>query len=149
MAQNCMTFTDNQLFFGKCPYTANSTPALYHDYFILPKNVSKLNDFMCGGHNRTGLLCSQCRDNLTLAALSYTRKCIECSDADVRKGVVMFLVFAFIPTTAFFLLVMLCMRDITSGPTNAVLIIIQITMAKTNLQPPSIILSSASNNPTV
>ena len=140
----CMTYNDGELFLGDCPYTANST---YLNYVTLPSNVSKLNEFMCGGRNRTGFLCNQCRDNLTLAALSYTRECIECSDADVRKGIVLFLVFAFTPTTAFFLLVMLCMRDITSGPTNAVLIIIQITMAKTNLQPPSIILSSASNNP--
>ena len=145
--ETCLTYTDEQLFLGDCPYTANSTPEIYLDYITLPSNISKLNEFMCGGRNRMGLFCSQCRDNLTLAALSYTRECIECSDADVRKGIVLFLVLAFIPTTAFFLLVMLCMRDITSGPTNAVLIIIQITMAKVNLAPVGIILSSASNYP--
>ena len=139
----CMTYTNQQLFLGYCPCIANSK--LYNDFVTLPSNVSKLNEFMCGGRNRTGFLCSQCRDNLTLAAMSYTRECIECSDADVKKGIVLFLVIAFIPTTLYFLMLMVCSTNIISGPTNAVLIVIQNIMAGINLEPAGIILSSASN----
>ena len=148
--ETCVTYTDEQLFLGDCPYiyTANLTFRLnYDDYITLPSNVSKLNKFMCGGCNRTGLLCSQCRDNLTLAALSYTRECIGCSDADVRKGIVLFLVTAFIPTTLYFVVLMMLSTSITSGPMNAALTIIQINMAMINRAPPGIVLSSASNYP--
>ncbi len=66
----CMTYTGNETLIGACSYLAsNSTPT--DDIFTtLPQNVSELNEFMCGWNNRTGLLCSQCKSGLSLAALS-------------------------------------------------------------------------------
>ena len=122
-----------------CPYTANSTLRLYHDYITLRTYISKLNEFMCGGRNRTGLFCSQCKDNLTL----HQWQCIECSDTDVKKGIVLFLVIGFIPATLFFLQLPGSKK---SGLTTAVLIVIQFTLAKVN-STPGIILSYASNYP--
>ena len=61
----------------------------------------KVNEFMCGSLNRTGLLCSQCQEGLSLAAMSYRRECVECSNTS--KGIVLFIALAFIPTTAFLL----------------------------------------------
>ena len=140
---HCMTYTNHQVLLGNCPYSMDS--AMNGDYTPLPKNVSELNEFMCGGRNRTGLLCSQCRDNLTLAALSYTRECIECSDAYVRKGIVLFLVLAFIPTTAFFLIVMVCSVNIFSGPMIAVVTILQVNLADLNRGPPIFIVNPAND----
>ena len=144
-ALHCMTYTDGQTLFGHCPYAVSNSIDVNTQVTVLPKNVSELNKFVCGKFNRIGLLCSQCRDNLTLAALSYSRICMECSDTDMRKGIVLFLALAFIPTTAFFLLVMVCGIDISSGPMNAVLIVLQVNLAQINQAPPSIIVSSANS----
>ena len=146
---SCMTYTEEQTLIGLCPYAASNSKPYKDLYNTLPKNVSQLNDFMCGGLNRTGLLCSQCRDNLTLAALSYTRECIECSDADVRKGIVLFIVFAFIPTTAFFLLVMICRIDIASGSINVVVTIIQILTNNMNQNPSDYVTTTKFHTPVV
>ena len=136
---------DEQTLVGNCHYRSQMpTGSLLDNYYVtLPKNLSSLNQFMCGGINRTGILCSQCRDGLTLAALSYQGKCIECRDSDVRKGIVLFLVLAFVPTTVFFLLVMVCSIDIASGPTNAVLTIVQVLLAMVNQVPDSYMFKSS------
>ena len=136
LAGNCMTHTeDGQTLVGLCPYIVPNASILEDLYTTLPKNLSAVNQFMCGGLNRTGLLCSHCQDGLTLAAMSYHRKCIQCTSSDTRKGIVLFLLLAFLPTTVFFLIVMVCSINIASGPMNAVLITTQVQLAEVNLNP--------------
>ncbi len=133
----CMTYTDNQTLVGKCPYNVGRRN---ESDVVLPKNVSELNEFMCGPMNRTGLLCSQCKTGFTNSVLSYQRQCVECSDT--WNGVALFLVLAILPTTIFYLIIVSCKIDISSGPMNAVLGIIQTLLAETNRNPAMFIFMS-------
>ena len=127
---NCMTYTGNQTVFGGCSYVAINNSLVFNNiYTILPQNRSALNEFMCGWMNRTGLLCSQCEIGLSLAALSYKKECIKCSN--LGNGVALFLFLAFIPATLFFLIIMTCRIDILLGPMNAIICIFQIFISVT------------------
>ena len=140
LVESCITYTEEQLV-GVCRYVPSDGKLLKDLYITFPKNVSKVNEFMCGSLNRTGLLCSQCQEGLSLAAISYRRECVECSNPS--KGIVLFIVLTFIPTTAFFLLVMMCSIDISSGPMNAVLVIVHVTLARVNQCPTTFLFKSA------
>ncbi len=127
---NYMTYTNNKTIAGKAPFIIDSTNTTY---ILLPKNVSELNEFMCGPMNRTGLLCSQCKTGFSNSVLSYQRQCVECSH-ESWKGVALFFALAILPTTIFYLIIVSCKIDISSGPMNAVLGIIQIFLAEIILQ---------------
>ncbi len=137
----CMTYTDNQTLVGKCPYKVGRSN---ESDIVLPKNVSELNEVMCGPMNRTGLLCSQCKTGFTNSVLSYERQCVKCS-RDTWEGIALFLVLAILPTTIFYLIIMSCKIDISSGPMNAVLGVIQTLLAETNRNPAMFLFRSHHN----
>lgn len=112
VAGDCMTYTDNQVVVGLCHYAPSNASTLDSLYTTMPMNATDLDDFMCGGLNRTGLMCSKCREGLTLAALSYQMECTQCSSTE--KGLVIFICLTLMPTTVFFLIVMLCNINIRS-----------------------------------
>ena len=132
---------DNEMLVGLCPYSVSKLRILDNLYTALPKNPSEVNDFMCSGLNRTGLLCSQCEEGLSLAVLSYSMECIECKNT--ARGIVFFLILTFVPATVFFLIVVVCSVDILSGPMNAALTIVQINLAQINQNPSDIIFKSS------
>ncbi len=136
----CITYTDEQVLVGCCPFVPSTANLLANVYTEVPQEASDVDDFMCGSMNRTGLLCSQCQEGLSLAAMSYRRACVECSNPGV--GVIIFLLLAFVPTTAFFVLVMVCSIDITSGPMNGALIVIQVILVRLNQIPSNYLFKS-------
>ena len=141
LVRSCITYTDKELQLGICPYVPSDSRIFDSAYMPLPSNVSDINEFMCGSLNRTGLLCSQCQEGLSLAAMSYRRECVECPNP--ATGIVLYLALAFVPTTVFFFVVMLCSLDISSGPMNAVLIVVHVTLAKINLSPDTYLFKSS------
>ena len=65
----CMSHDPMGLVVGACPYHC------YHKdkfglHYLLPKNVSELEDFLCGHLNRRGRLCGQCKDGFVPSAYS-------------------------------------------------------------------------------
>ena len=116
-AEHCMTFdiATNTTFLSKCPF--NSLRETNSDYTLLPQNVSKLNKFMCGGLNRTGLLCGQCSPGFGPAVLTYDMKCVKCLDS--AYGWLLYTLIALGPTTVIFLIVLFLQMRATSAPMNA------------------------------
>ena len=79
---NCMTYDElsNSTVSGFCAFSFHKPDA--HQWYVkLPRNVSDLNDFVCGGLNRTGLQCGQCQPGLGPAVFSYTMQCLQCLDS--------------------------------------------------------------------
>ena len=66
----CMSYHDtiNDTVIGRCPFNYHH-PNGHIFYVTLPNDTSEINSFMCGGLNRTGLLCSQCQQGLGPAVL--------------------------------------------------------------------------------
>ena len=118
---NCMSYenTSNELIVGSCMYGC-----FYNDvtdltkglYFKLPQNISNLNTAVCGPLNRRGRLCGQCAQNMFPPVYSYDIKCVNCSNTQYNG--LKYAVVAFLPLTAFYLIVIIFRISISSAPFN-------------------------------
>ena len=130
----CMTYDEvnNSMACNYCPYHYHK-PDVQGLYVKLPQNVCDLNEFMCGGLNRTGLLCSDCKPGLGPAVFSYTLHCLECLESGYGWLLYMFL--ATFPTTVMFLVVLLCRIRITAAPMNAFIFGCQVIVSLIDASP--------------
>ncbi len=120
---HCMTY-DNQTdstVAALCPF---SDLEAEEKYISLPEDKSELNEAMCGKANREGLLCSKCKSGYGPAVLSYDHRCAKCSDG--YFGWFLYLNIALIPTTVFFLVIVLCQVRTTSAPLNLFILVCQV-----------------------
>lgn len=130
----CMTYneSDGATLIGGCQY--NNHRANYKQtYVILPPNISELNEFMCGGLNRTGLQCSQCESDLGPAVLSYTHECLTCLVSTFGWLLYVFLVT--FPSSIMFSIIVLCSVRITSAPMNGFVFVCQVFTTIVNSSP--------------
>ena len=135
---NCMTYDEsNDTVLGACPYSYYAYERHgSHGWINIPQNVSDLNEFMCGGLNRTGLLCGKCQLGLGPVVLSNTLKCMKCLDNGL--GWLLYVFLATFPSTIFFLVILFCKIRITSGPVNALILVCQTLMAGLSVTPASV-----------
>ena len=130
----CMTYNEvnDSTALTVCPYQ-HRKPDVQELYVTLPRNVCDLNEFMCGGPNRTGLLCSHCKPGLGPAVFSYTLPCLKCLDSGYGWLLYMFL--ATFPTTVMFLMVIICQIRITAAPMNVFIFASQVLVSLVNANP--------------
>ena len=130
----CMTYNEvnDSTALNLCPYQHHK-PDVQGSYVTLPRNVCELNEFMCGGLNRTGLLCSHCKPGLGPAVFSYTLPCLKCLDSGYGWLLYMFL--ATFPTTVMFLVVIICQLRITTAPMNFFIFVSQVVVSFINTDP--------------
>ena len=130
----CMTYNEvnDTTPLSECPYQYHK-PDVLQLYVRLPRNACDLNEFMCGGLNRTGLLCSHCKPGLGPAVVSYTLPCLKCLDSGYGWLLYMFL--ATFPTTVLFLVVIVCQLRITAAPMNAFIFVSQALVSFINADP--------------
>ena len=132
---NCMDYDEEEdmVFIGGCPFI-NQKGAVDGVYVKPPKNASELNQFLCGGLNRTGVLCSQCQEGLGAAIFSYSMQCLPCMSSGLGWTLYVFL--ATFPTTILFLFLLMFQVRITSGPLNAYIFACQLIVSIINFQSP-------------
>ena len=113
---HCMTHENNKgEFFAKCIYFLTPNNSVYFKtQFSLPSNVSELNDFMCGGMNRQGIVCSECIDDFGPSATSFGYKCTKCSDS--WSGVIIYLLVDFGAVTVMYFMILLFRINMTTPP---------------------------------
>ena len=75
----------------------------------LPRNLSQLNDNVCGPLNRKDTMCCECADGFGLSLTSFGYKCVKCTDA-AWYGVPLFLLLEFGPITVVYCIV-LCSKS--------------------------------------
>ena len=131
---NCMDYNEKEdvVFIGACPYINHRKGVVDEVYVGPPKNASELNDFLCGGLNRTGVLCNQCQEGLGTAIFSYSMQCLPCMSSGLGWTLYMFL--ATFPTTILFLVVLIFQVRITSGPMNAYIFACQLMVSAIDFQ---------------
>ena len=126
----CMDYNEEEdvVFIGECPFT-NQGGDVDGEYVYIkpPRNVSELNQFLCGELNRTGILCSQCQEGLGTAIFSYSMKCLPCMSSGLGWTLYVFL--ATFPTTILFLFMLMFQVRITSGPLNAYIFACQLVVS--------------------
>ena len=108
----CMTVsnTTGTSVVGRCLFSAFHYCSL--PYVPLPCNISELNDYTCADLNREGQLCGRCQDRFAPPVYSYSMQCVNCTD--YRFGWAKYLLIAFVPLTAFFILIVTCHISPTS-----------------------------------
>ena len=117
----CMSQDYSGLIVGACPFHYYSYVSTQienlHVHYLLPKNISDLEEFMCGHLNRKGRMCGQCRDGFTASAYSYNMKCVNCSGGHYNWA--KYVAVALLPPTAFFIVVVTFRISVTLPPTLA------------------------------
>ena len=133
LIQYCIAYDEvnNRTIVGKCPYSYHIRQNRSGSYVELPQNISELNEFMCGGLNRTGPLCGKCKPGFGPVVFSYSLQCMKCLDSGL--GWLLYIFLAAFPTTFFFLIIVIFKIDIISGPMNAVIFGCQILMISLNV----------------
>ncbi len=137
---DCMTY-DNKSYstvVAICPFS--SLKPKPHHYILLPKNRSQLNGAMCDKANRDGLLCSGCKPGYGPAVLSYGNSCAKCSDG--YSGWLLYICLALIPTTIFFLVIVLCQVRTTSAPMNLFVLTSQVVSVTATINPHQLVYDS-------
>ena len=140
----CMSYDDtiNDTTIGKCPFNSHS-PDTQVVYITLPNDTSELNNFMCSGLNRTGLLCSQCQQGLGPAVLSYKMQCVKCFEK--RYGWLLYITATLIPTTILCFLIIIFQLHITSPKMNAFVFLCQFITCINTLTNPYMYVHYTSN----
>ena len=86
-------------------------------YILLPKNLSQLNDYMCGPLNRKGLLCSECADGFGPSVTSFRYRCVNCTDAWYGVPlIIVFLSLKLVPITILYVIVLIFQVKVVSAP---------------------------------
>lgn len=105
--------------------------------------MSLLSNSICGKVNREGLLCSKCKPGYGPPMFLYGVKCTECSNS--RYSWLLFLLLSCVPTTIFFLIIVLCQVRTTSASLNAFILGCQLLSISLKTYPQDVSSSSESN----
>ena len=85
---------------------------------LLPKDITRLNDYICAPLNRKGYLCSKCKEGFgpSMISSSYIDVCYDCTEASSWYGISLYLFLEFIPLTVFYLSILVFHIRVTSAP---------------------------------
>ena len=121
----------------KCQYSPPYHAHLIH-YNLIPDNMSvtELSDYMCSiphgsnlqSLNRNGQLCGKCKEGFAPPAYSYDGHCVNCSLSDTswKKQWAVYFAMAYLPLTAFFVVILMFRINTTSPSLNAFVLISQV-----------------------
>ena len=97
----------NLTLMGRIPlaYISQETTS---DTVNLPKEISKLNETLCGNTSRTGILCGECIDGYAVAVNSRNYQCVLCNDTtpgEFIKFLSAYIALTYFPIMIFFILI--------------------------------------------
>ena len=112
----CMTYSEklNGTFVSYCLYKCSYTSHFHEYHQIFTKNTSELNEEVCGSFNRTGLMCGECIAEHAPSVYSYDLACVECKD--YKYNWLKYIAVAYLPLTAFYILMIVLRVSVNSGP---------------------------------
>ena len=129
---SCATFDDDSILvsFTLCPnfLALKSYSIAKPGHILLPRNLSQLNDYVCGPLNRKG---SECADGFGPSMTSFGYRCANCTDS--WYGMPLFLFLEFVPITVFYLIILVFHISITPAPMPCFIMYAQIITTMLNL----------------
>ena len=119
----CTTYSEKTSIttIGPCPFLYISKERAYAQQSLrykLPSDVHQLTGFLCDSTNRTGTLCGRCLPDHYPLAYSFNMTCIPCPH--VRWNWFRYIMAAYLPLTAFCLLILFFQINTTSSHLFAV-----------------------------
>ena len=114
----CVTTAEQegQYYVGVCPFAHTAMNHTNRILSELPSDPDQLNDVMCGPYNRRGLLCGQCISGYGPGVNQFNLKCANCSNIPTVLAVGLYLLVELVPSTLFFICVIIFHINITAGP---------------------------------
>ena len=88
---------------GGCFFSIRHYTTFQSLNYMLPSNISKLNELMCADYNREGQLCGRCMKGFAPPVYSYSLVCVNCTDYHLNW--LKYIGVAFGPLTLFCLLI--------------------------------------------
>lgn len=95
-------------------------------------NTSDLNEAMCGSLKRTGQLCGGCKEGYAPPVYSYGLACVRCSSYEYNW--LKYIAIAFVPLTAFYILVLILRLSALSGNMDVFILLCQLLSAPEIMQ---------------
>ena len=95
-------------------------------YKDIPRNISQLDDALCGKYDRSGTLCAQCKNGNILPVYSYNMSCIHCSGTGWQLNLAKYVAIAYVPLTSFCLIIILFKINIPNSCVQGYVLICQI-----------------------
>ena len=124
----CVSFSEinhhNQTVLGRCMFSDSIRSLHDSKYYPLPQQEEYLDEDFCQRFNRTGLLCGQCMDGLSIDVLSETFDCHNCYSS--FKNWVIFLTVGGLPPLVLFLVILLFHISFIGGSTNGFIFLCQV-----------------------
>ncbi len=119
----------SDLLLSYCPQSqcfADSLDAIEH---TLPNTSSReeLDDLICGGAHRTGILCSRCREGYAIHYHSGTNQCKQVMNK-CRLGWLYYILSEIVPVTLVFLVITIFGIKLTSGSIGGFILFTQISV---------------------
>ena len=99
--------------------TADLKSGMIYSKLPPPKSCEELTDRMCGGMNREGSFCSQCKPGYGPTPYSNDFKCFKCSNDSSTRQWLLYLALELVPSTAFYFVVILFNVRTTAPPYTA------------------------------
>ena len=127
----CMTFEfeTNVTVVGKCPYNSNysmTKQGMNALYMNLPESVFELEEYVCGGFHREGLLCSVCKESFGLPLSSHSMDCVPCDHSVVHYGWAVYVGVSIVPVTMLYIVILIFDIQLTKSPLNAYILYCQV-----------------------
>ena len=103
-------------------------------FYLIPPNVSKLNEMMCSYVNRDGQLCGSCKEGFAPPVYSYDLQCVQTSQCTHNSTWWKYIAVAFLPLTVFYIMVIIFRISATSPALNGFVLVSQIFSMPTHLR---------------
>ena len=94
-------------------------------YYHVEQNKENLNHTMCSRFNREGRLCGKCKKGYSPLVYSYKLTCMHCSNTSLGINTVKLIAAAYLPLTAFYLLVVFIRFNANSPALQAYILVAQ------------------------
>ena len=126
---NKYTKENSSLLLSVCPQLQCFADSLNATEYALPPTPSReeLDDLICGGAHRTGILCSRCREGYAIHYHSGTNQCKQVMNK-CRLGWLYYILSEIVPVTLIFLVITIFGIKLTSGSIGGFILFMQISV---------------------
>ena len=99
-------------------------------YILLPRNLSRLNEYMCGPLKRKGYMCKDCVNGYGLAinVMRCSNRCYKCTAKALEKQIILYIIVEFVLPLLFYLFILIFRVSFTSAPMTCFLLYSQMIM---------------------
>ena len=129
LACYCMTYKAGQTLVGSSLYTCQRELNSYY-LNITANSIAQINREICGPFKRRGQMCGQCIPGHAPPVYSYSLYCVRCTTSNWGK----YLAISLLPSTAFFVFVLLFRISATSPSLSGFILFNQILTCAPNMR---------------